>query len=155
VGLSRTRNYGARNSSSDIVAFLDDDALPAQDWLCNLIAEFSDPTVIAVTGLISPLNPNPYGGAEQYVYRRKQRKVFDSTIRDWFALANFGAIGDGANMAFRRSIFETWPGFNEWLGLGTPIRGSEEHNAFFELIKRGHRIIFTPAAVVQHPFPET
>jgi len=58
-------------------------------------------------------------------------------------------------MAFRRTAFDVWPGFNERLGLGTLIRGCAEHNAFFELIKRGHRIVFTPDAIVNHPFPET
>jgi cellulose synthase/poly-beta-1,6-N-acetylglucosamine synthase-like glycosyltransferase len=155
AGISRSRNYGAKNSNCEIITFLDDDAIPKKDWLCNLAVEFFDPAVMAVTGLISPLNPNPYGGIEQYVYRRTQRRIFDSGAPNWFVLANFGAIGDGANMAFRRSVFETWPGFNERLGLGTPVRGSEEHNAFFELIKRGHRLVYTPAAVVHHPFPET
>src|SRR5262249_34053183 len=46
-------------------------------------------------------------------------------------------------------------GFNERLGLGTAFCGEEEHNAYFELIKRGYRVVFTPRSVVQHPFPET
>jgi hypothetical protein len=123
--------------------------------LCTLAAEFSDPAVTTVTGLIYPMNTNPYGGKEQYLRRRSERRVFDSNVDNWFALANFGGIGDAANMAFRRKAFDVWPGFNERLGLGTLIRGCAEHNAFFELIKRGHRIVFTPAAVVHHPFPET
>src|SRR5262245_60252242 len=154
IGLSRSRNRGARYSEAEIVAFIDDDAVPNTDWLCNLIEEFSDPKVMAVTGLISPTNPAS-GGIEQYFRVRQQRREFDSTTDDWFALANFGGIGNGANMAFRRKVFDSWDGFNERLGLGTAVCGSEEHNAYFELIKRGHRVVFTPRSVVQHPFPET
>jgi len=154
IGLSRARNRGARYSEAEIVAFIDDDAVPNTDWLCNLVEEFSDPKVIAVTGLISPTNPF-HAGLEQYVRVRQQRREFDSSTKDWFALANFGGIGDGANMAFKRKVFDSWDGFNERLGLGTAVCGSEEHNAYFELIKRGYRIIFTPRSVVQHPFPET
>jgi O-antigen biosynthesis protein len=154
IGLSRSRNRGARYSQAEIVAFIDDDAVPNTDWLCNLIEEFSDPNVMAVTGLISPTNPSS-AGIDQYFHARQQRREFDSSTNDWFALANFGGIGDGANMAFRRKVFDSWDGFNERLGLGTAVCGSEEHNAYFELIKRGHRVVFTPRSVVQHPFPET
>jgi cellulose synthase/poly-beta-1,6-N-acetylglucosamine synthase-like glycosyltransferase len=154
IGLSRSRNRGAMYSEAEIVAFTDDDAVPNTDWLCNLIEEFSDPNVMAVTGLISPTKPSS-AGTEQYFRARQQRREFDSSTDDWFALANFGGIGDGANMAFRRKVFDSWDGFNERLGLGTAVCGSEEHNAYFELIKRGHRVVFTPRSVVQHPFPET
>jgi glycosyltransferase involved in cell wall biosynthesis len=55
LGLSRARNRGVRASQSEIIAFLDDDALPEPDWLCNLVTEFRDPMVMAVTGRILPL----------------------------------------------------------------------------------------------------
>jgi cellulose synthase/poly-beta-1,6-N-acetylglucosamine synthase-like glycosyltransferase len=154
IGLSRSRNRGARSSDAEIVAFIDDDAVPNTDWLCNLVEEFSDPNVMAVTGFISPTKPS-HAGIEQYFRARHKRRVFDSSTDDWFALANFGGIGDGANMAFRRKVFDSWNGFNERLGLGAAVWGGEEHNAYFELIKRGHRVVFTPRAVVRHPFPET
>ena len=153
IGLSRSRNRGARHSEAEIVAFIDDDAVPNAGWLCNLTEEFSDPNVMAVTGLISPTKPSL--GIEAYFRARRKRREFDSTTDDWFALSNFGGIGDGANMAFRRKAFDLWGGFNERLGLGTPVCGGEEHNAYFELIKRGYRVVFTPQSVVQHPFPET
>src|SRR5215831_5882936 len=154
IGLSRSRNRGARFSQAEIVAFIDDDAVPNTDWLCNLIKEFSDPSVMAVTGVISAMTPSP-AGIEQYSHADQERREFDSSTDDWFALANFGGMGNGANMAFRRKVFGSWDGFNERLGLGTAVCGSEEHNAYFELIKRGHRVVFTPLSVVKHPFPET
>ena len=154
IGLSRSRNRGARHSEAEIVAFIDDDAVPNTDWLCNLIEEFSDPNVMAVTGLISPTKPS-YPQIEGYFRACYKRREFDSSTDDWFALANFGGIGGGANMAFRRKVFDFWGGFNERLGLGALVCGGEEHNAYFELIKRGYRIVFTPRSVVQHPFPKT
>jgi cellulose synthase/poly-beta-1,6-N-acetylglucosamine synthase-like glycosyltransferase len=161
VGVSRARNRGARSCMSEIVAFTDDDAIPGPSWLPSLVSEFSDPAVIAVTGRIEPLNgltglsASTYKRLGQYACRRNERQVFDDTTPDWFALANFGGIGDGANMAFRRRAFDIWPGFDVRLGLGGAVAGSDEHNAFFELIRRGHRIVFTPGAIVYHPFPTT
>src|SRR5947207_1645838 len=49
-GLSRARNRGARSCETEIVAFIDDDAVPEPDWLTKLISEFEDPRVMVVTG---------------------------------------------------------------------------------------------------------
>jgi O-antigen biosynthesis protein len=155
-GVSRARNRGARASEAEIVAYLDDDFLPEPTWLSALIEEFADPQVMAVSGRIRALGDEPeaeelcaliggpdFGGLEQL-------KV-DSRNPSWFELANFGGIVPGGNMAFRRSAFEVWPGFNEQLGRGTILHGGEEQHAFFSLIDRGYRAVYTPRAVVRHP----
>src|SRR5690348_7167484 len=41
-GLSRARNIGTAANEADIIAYLDDDMVPHQDWLYSLVAEFSD-----------------------------------------------------------------------------------------------------------------
>ena len=56
-------------------------------------------------------------------------------------------------MAFRRRAFDLWPGFDERLGRGVILDGGEEHHAFFSLIDRGYRVVYTPDAVVHHPCP--
>jgi cellulose synthase/poly-beta-1,6-N-acetylglucosamine synthase-like glycosyltransferase len=90
-----------------------------------------------------------------WVRERNERRVVDRGTPYWFEIANFGGIGTGMNMAFRREAFDLWPGFHERLGRGTPLRGGEEHHAFFSLIDRGYRVVHTPEAVVRHPFPAT
>ena len=50
AGLSRARNRGLSESKSEIVAYLDDDALPDERWLDFLLEPFADPRVGAVTG---------------------------------------------------------------------------------------------------------
>ena len=54
-------------------------------------------------------------------------------------------------MAWRRAAFESGWGFEESIGRGMPVRGGEEHYAFFSAIERGERVAYTPAAVVFHP----
>ncbi len=159
TGLSGARNLGARRASKPIVAFLDDDALPVADWLSHLLAPFADEQVIATTGRIVPLEVElecqRLFAAEGGLDLGPEPRVVGSDTEHWFEVCNFGGIGHGGNLALRREAFDAWPGFHESLGLGTYIPGNEEHHAFFELVRDGHRIAYAPGAVVEHPYPDT
>lgn len=48
----RARNTGAMLAQGTIIAFVDDDSRPAEDWLVNARAYFADPDVVGVEGLI-------------------------------------------------------------------------------------------------------
>lgn len=158
-GLSRARNRGAQVCKSEIVAYIDDDAVPERNWLTALLREFRDPRVMAVTGQACALRVNTeaerlfaaMGGFDHGA----ERMVVDRTAGRWFELANFGGLGDGYNMAFRRRVFDSWPGFHESLGRGAALGAGEEHYAFFSLIDRGHVVVYAPAAVIRHPYPAT
>jgi glycosyltransferase involved in cell wall biosynthesis len=157
-GLSRARNRGARASSGEIVAYLDDDAVADPGWLAAIVREFSDERVMAVTGRIVPANVETeaeriFAAAGGFSLGDESLLVLDRSNNRWFELACFGGIGNGGNMAFRKAAFDRWPGFDERLGAGTPIAGGEEHYAFFSLIERGFRVVHAPDAVVRHPFP--
>ena len=155
-GLSRARNCGAQASTGDIIAYLDDDGLADAGWLRALVREFEDPAVAAVGGRVVPV-----GGLREsheagrlrgsYLPGEVRRKV-DRRTSDWFAQTNFGALGIGTNMAFRRTAFERWCGFDPRLGRGTPLDVGEETYAFFKLIKLGYTMVYTPDAVVEHPY---
>jgi O-antigen biosynthesis protein len=153
IGLSRARNDGARACTTDLVAYIDDDALPHPDWLTALAREFADPLVMAVGGeVLSPATPVP--GARDSDPRR-QRRVVGPQTPNWFTLTNFGGVGDGGSMCFRRTAFQLWPGFDERLGRGSFLDSAEEHFSFFQLVLRGYRCAHTPDAVVYHLFPQT
>ena len=155
VGLSRARNLGARSSRSDIIAFTDDDSVVDSDWLTNLITEFSDPEVMAVTGRILPLR-NEEQTADVFAYALDlgdQKRIIDRSHPLWFEIASFGGLGDGVNMAFRRRAFDLWSGFDERLGRGTPIYGGEEHRAFCTVVEHGFRVVYAPQAIVYHWLP--
>jgi cellulose synthase/poly-beta-1,6-N-acetylglucosamine synthase-like glycosyltransferase len=159
-GLSRARNRGARAACTDVVAYLDDDALPERGWLGALAAEFADPAVMAVAGRIRPTRLDTpaellFELAGGFTPNRARRRVVDGATPDWFGVASFGGIGTGANMAFRRRAFDLWPGFDERLGAGAPLPANEEHHAFARLIERGFRVVYAPGAVVRHPYPST
>jgi cellulose synthase/poly-beta-1,6-N-acetylglucosamine synthase-like glycosyltransferase len=158
VGLSRARNRGARLCNTEVVAFLDDDAVPEPDWLTKLANEFRDPAVIVVTGRMIPLREETgLDGPSDVLWAGSvpDRRVVDRSTPAWFELANFGGLGDGGSMAFRRAAFDVWPGFDERLGRGAALDASEEHYAFFCMLDRGYRAVFTPEAIGRHPSPRT
>ncbi|HEY9260186.1 glycosyltransferase family A protein, partial [Chitinophaga sp.] len=53
-GLDIARNTGARSATGDLIAYTDDDVQIPANWIANLKASFSDPLIMAVTGLIIP-----------------------------------------------------------------------------------------------------
>ncbi len=144
-GLSRARNRALRETTSAIVAYLDDDAVPDKRWLQRILEPFADPHVAIVTG-------------ETVSFELCADKCLDSvrTLSNkdslWFETATFGGLGIGANMALRKGISEAWEGFDERLGRGAPfLSGGEEHYAIARLVSLGFTAVHTPGAIVFHP----
>jgi glycosyltransferase involved in cell wall biosynthesis len=155
-GLSRARNRGVAASESEVVAYLDDDALPAPDWLSKIIEGFQDPSVMLVTGRVRAPDTDAEDAAHQWLIRHYEfggpsPVVVDSNTPGWFELVNFQGVGLNGNMALRKQAFEVWGGFDTRLGRGTPLSGGEEIYAFFSLIVRGYKLAYTPRAEVRHP----
>jgi glycosyltransferase involved in cell wall biosynthesis len=51
-GLSGARNTGVAAARGEVVAFLDDDAMAAPDWLEHLLRPYDDPGVVGVGGRV-------------------------------------------------------------------------------------------------------
>jgi len=156
-GLSRARNAGARAATGEVVVFLDDDILLEPGCLDALVAEFDDARVTVVTGRIllhggdaaARTAFESFGGFDP----GEQRRVVDRDSPGWFEHTNFGGLGTGAVIALRRSVLQSWPGFDERLGRGAAQDGGEELHAYFALVRLGHRVVYTPRAVALHPAP--
>jgi O-antigen biosynthesis protein len=156
-GASRARNRGLRASAGEVVAFTDDDAIPDPGWLRSIAAEFRDPAVGGVAGRVVSVDGSD--GEAEAIARLiglsmtggDRRRRIDRSTSGWFEIANFGGVGIGPNMAFRRGALMDVGGFDERLGPGTPLRGGEEPYAFFALLKAGFAVAYTPDATVAHP----
>jgi glycosyltransferase involved in cell wall biosynthesis len=145
LGLSRARNKAVTESTSDVVAFLDDDAVPEEKWLESLLQPFTDPQVGTVTGrIVTPDSPT---------LRADQMTPRPLSNRDphWFEAACFGGLGLGSNMALRKSACKGLTIFDVRLGRGAPFQIAEENYAFARLLSLGHTAVHVPNAVVFHP----
>lgn len=163
-GAAAARNRGAQSSVGDFIAFTDDDAMPDATWLRALGARFVlNPEVEGVGGLVLPkeLRTRPQLWFEEF-YGGFNR-TFDAEVVHVTNLAGSdklfpyatGRFGSGNNMAFRRETLERLTGFNEHLGPGTPAKGGEDLEIFFELLVGGGWLAIEPAAVVRHFNRET
>ncbi len=149
-GLSGARNTGVHESATDIVAFLDDDASAAPDWLHELLVQFAAPDVAGVGGATAPCWPT---GA---------RPVWLPEEFDWTVGCSYRGLPDhgaalrnpiGANMAFRRADVLAAGGFREGLGrVGAGPEGGEETELAIRIRQRrpAARIVHTTRARVTH-----
>jgi hypothetical protein len=53
-------------------------------------------------------------------------------------------------MSFRRSAFEKYGLFDEFLGSGMPLRSWEEKDMGYRIVSKGGTILFSPNVVVYH-----
>ncbi|MCO4272852.1 glycosyltransferase [Pseudarthrobacter sp. HLT3-5] len=151
-GLSGARNTGVGLADSDIVAFLDDDAEAAPDWLERLLALYDDPDVLAVGGRVEPVwetgRPGYFGEELDWIVGCSHRGMpkVASEVRNVI----------GANMSFRLEALRQVGGFNLSLGRqGTLPLGCEETEICIRsrMGSPGSRIVYEPAALVRHHVP--
>jgi glucosyl-dolichyl phosphate glucuronosyltransferase len=121
-GLSGARNTGIAAASGEIIAFMDDDAQAASDWLDQLISGYADPQVIGVGGSIEPQWP----GSRPGWFPREFDWVVGCTYRGLPEQAAPVRNLIGANMSFRREVFSEVTFYH---GIGhnnkTPLGGSD------------------------------
>ncbi|WP_411374822.1 glycosyltransferase family 2 protein [Arthrobacter sp. MPF02] len=151
-GLSGARNTGVSLADTDIVAFLDDDAEAAPDWLQHLVALYDDPDVLGVGGRVVPVwatgRPSYFGEELDWIVGCSHRGMprVASEVRNVI----------GANMSFRLEVLRQVGGFNHSLGRqGSIPLGCEETEICIRsrMGSPGSRIVYEPAAVVRHHVP--
>ena len=156
-GLARAHNRGVAVAEGSILAFTDDDVVVDERWLSHLVTTFGDPAVGCVTGRIVPLalDTQAQRWLENYAGFSKgvERRTFDlNGHRPDDALFPYtaGKFGSGANMAFRADVLEEMGGFDPALGAGSGAYGGDDLAAFFGIVTLGYRLVYEPAALVQH-----
>ncbi len=158
AGLAIAHNTGMEIVSSELAAFADDDVIVDPYWLEGLVAGFEQyPNAGAVTGMIlaSELETWPQYWAETGIGFNKgfEQRVFDLHKHrpdDPLFPYAAGAMGSGANMAFRTTTLRSIGGFNPALGAGTPAQGGDDLQALYRVVTIGQAVVYQPSSVIFH-----
>lgn len=147
--LSISRNIGIAMAAADVVAFLDDDAVPEPEWLVDLAAGFDDPRVACVGGR----NLDHTGSRFQCGYAVCDRlgRAYDDRETPADDLCGTGAAVfpyvQGTNSAALRSALEMIGGFDEEYEFYL-----DETDVCCRFVDAGRIIRQLPGARVHHRF---
>jgi GT2 family glycosyltransferase len=148
-GLAGARNQGIEETSGELVAFLDDDAVALPSWLETLLAHFDDPLVEAAGGAAVP---DWTGGAPRW-FPPEFLWVVGCSYRGLPTAPAPVRNLIGANMVFRRRVFTEAGLFAEHLGrVGTLPLGCEETELCIRIRRHlpGAEVRYDPSALVVH-----
>ncbi|MFF7722644.1 glycosyltransferase family 2 protein [Streptomyces luteogriseus] len=151
-GLSGARNTGVEAAVGDVVAFLDDDATAHPSWADRLLADYRDPRVLGVGGLVVP-------------WWETDRPAWFPPEFDWVVGCSYRGLPEGrapirnfigANMSFRKDVLHAAGGFRTDLGrVGTRPLGCEETELCLRISSRRPDavLLYDPSAAVRHRVP--
>lgn len=142
--ISAARNAGIAAASGDIIAFLDDDAVPEPIWSQAVLTAFVDPDLAAMTGPVLGRNGISLQWGPLAVNGMAQDIPIDPNgqIRDGFARKL-----QGTNMAFRRDALVQISGFDEALHFYL-----DDTDIALRLGRANLRTAWVRQAVVHHGF---
>jgi GT2 family glycosyltransferase len=146
-GLSRAYNAGVRETTSELLAFTDDDVVAPGDWLRSIARAFAGhPRVGLLYGQV--LVPPELAGRENRDGVTPGLPIPERRVLD--RRHGFRIFGMGANFAARRRLFERVGGFDEVLGGGGPLQSSQDFDFMYRVFRSGESTLLEPDVVVLH-----
>lgn len=152
-GISRARNAGAATARAPYIAYIDDDAVPAMDWVARILdvlGEYPDAAVIG--GRILPLWEAPLP------------RWWPDSLRGVLSIIEWEGQGEfrtpavparlapySANMVVALAKLRVLGGFSERIGrFGTALLSDEEVQLAWRLQDRGFSVRYDSRVLVHH-----
>ncbi|MEM9060168.1 MAG: glycosyltransferase [Pseudomonadota bacterium] len=151
ANICAARNHAIRVASGEIIAFLDDDAVPEPTWLRELVRPFSTPAIAAVSGCVRDVDGIAFewcGGlfdrsADEYPLSETS-DIVTLSASDQTSADRYLALR-GVNVAFCRDALMEIGGFDEAIRYYL-----DETDVAIRLAGAGHHAAFTRRAEVHH-----
>jgi glycosyltransferase involved in cell wall biosynthesis len=137
AGPAAARNMGAQHAQGEILLFTDADCAPAEDWIEQMAAAFSNGNVAGVKGVYLTHQKEPVARFVQMEYEDKY---------DHMAREEYIDFIDTYAAGYRRDVFMASGGFD----TSFPEASVEDQELSFRLARQGHKMIFVPEARVYH-----
>lgn len=148
-GLSHARNHGIKCARGEVILFTDDDVLPEPDWLENTLAGLEKYDADACGGYIAPIWEAP---PPPWLTERFHGFLAVRTERsDDYPITAPGLAPFGANMAFKKVVFDRVGLFDTRRGRKGKVLASGEDGEMFErILGAGLKVVFLGGSRVHH-----
>ena len=144
MGPAEKRDLAIKYAKGKILAFIDDDAFPAPDWLEIAIRHFDDKNVFAVGGpAVTPANDSFWQRVSGAVFITK---VGGGNPERYWPVGKIKEINDwpSVNLLIRKDIFIEVGGFKSQFWPG------EDTKLCLDIVEAGGIIIYDPNVQVWH-----
>ncbi len=151
-GLSVARNTGAKAAQSDILAYLDDDAVASPDWLRSIYVAYQTHEKLAIAGgkvtllWVEGMTPPPWLSAGL----AGNLGAYD--LGDIFLYVEQPQLTPrGLNYSIRKTFLDQIGGFDPNLGrVGKNLLSNEELHMTALALQQGWQVAYLPNALVAH-----
>ncbi|RLA87463.1 MAG: hypothetical protein DRG40_00240 [Deltaproteobacteria bacterium] len=137
-GLSLARNVGINLAKGNILIFLDDDAIPARDFVEEHLKAHNKYDIIGLRGKAIPRSRSIFN------YFAVHYDLGDKVI-PWF-------IDLEGNSSFKKEVLLKVGGFNPNLSRAGGHEGTELSYRILNIYKDKHKLIYYPHAIIYHDY---
>lgn len=138
-GPAAARNAGAARAKGELLAFTDDDCMPAPGWLRALAERFGSAGDAMLGGrTVNALSDNPYSTTTQLVVEYVSRQYDPAAGGPEFFASN--------NLAVPAETFRAVGGFD----ASFPLAAAEDRELCARWRRGGGRLVYVPEALVLH-----
>ena len=150
ANISQARNLGISHAAGDVVAFIDDDAVPEPSWLTYLTGPFDKPDVACAGGFVRARNGISYQWEARSVDARGVTEAVDvshSRVTVFKPRGGRAIKTEGTNMAVRRDVLVALEGFDPGFAFFL-----DETDLNLRISRAGHATALVPMAEVHHGY---
>ena len=149
ISASKTANLGIEKSKGEIIAFIDDDAIPEKNWIEEIQKIFQDKKINIVGG--KTLLNCQESKIPSWISEELKKTLGKLDLGDKFRKMKKKEFPVLMNFAIRREVFEKVGKFPEKLGYQKDKPFAGEETAFvIGARKKGYEVYYNPNMIVYH-----